>query len=634
MCGICGFTGPADEKLLQAMTDVLAHRGPDDFGYYSDMHISLGHRRLSIIDLETGRQPIWNEDRSVCVVLNGEIYNYVELKKELTAKGHQFYTRSDTEVIVHLYEEMQNDCVRALNGIFAFALWDTKKRQLVLARDRLGVKPLYYHFLNQQLFFASEIKSLLMNKRIARRLDAGSLDEYLSLRYVPGHKTLLQDIYKLPPASIMIYRDSRKSTASYWHIQTEEPQKERRTSEYLEEFGSLFAHAVRLQLMSDVPFGVFISGGVDSGAVVAMMHRYAGCKIKTFTIGFHTDIDEFSSAQRLADYFNTAHQEITVDKKAFRLLPKIVWHLDEPIGDSIIIPIYLLSKEASHSVKMVLTGEGADEVFGSYIHQTTMHFSDVYARYANKWARKLMKRIVQWLPLWALNRCFSYPASLGMIGRERVLTYLEGLGNRQAMYAALGSVFTKQDKDELYSAEFKDSLVGSQAGSGNDFLGILEEKRTGQTLNSLIEFDLQYWLPDYTLSKLDRLTMASSLEGRVPFLDHRLVEFCSQIPLRLKLHGFTTKYLLRKTMEQALPLTIVNSPKRAFYFPFEKCFGKDFEQYVYDLFDPQDVNRRGLFNYKYIKQLLSEYGKKELLRSKQLMSLVVLENWLRIFIDA
>lgn len=632
MCGICGFTGIRNDSLLRSMTNILVHRGPDEFGYYVNDGISLGHRRLSIIDLKTGRQPIFNEDNSVCIIFNGEIYNYLEIKRELLAKGHKFITHSDTEVIVHLYEEIGEDCVKKLNGIFSFAIWDDKEKQLLLARDRLGVKPLYYSIFGNQLFFASEIKSILENKFMSRDINLESLDIYLSLRYIPGNKTLLKNIYKLPPASIMIYKNGQIKVISYWKLEIDESETKKADSEYIEEFIELLTNAVKLQLMSDVPFGAFISGGIDSGAIVSLMNRYNRGRIKTFTVGFNTDIDEFERARKISRYFGTVHQEIVLDKQTFRLLPEIVWHMDEPVGDSIVIPIYLLSKEAAKSVKMVLTGEGADEIFGSYIHQIAMHFAELYKRFSNKIVRNILKWFIGTLPVNLLNQFFPYPASLGKIGKMRLLSYLDYLDDNKEAYFTLASVFTKQDKNELYAPNIK-NMLDKKKSIPVDFEEILNIKGDYDLLNRVIYLDLKFWLPDYTLCKLDNLTMANSIEARVPFLDHKLVEFCAKIPIHLKLKGFTTKYLLRKSMDSFLPSEIVKAPKRSFYFPVEKCFGSEFNKYINELLSKEIIIKRGLFNYDYIKELLSKDKALELISSKQLMSLVILENWMRIFVD-
>lgn len=634
MCGICGFVGCNDMDLLKRMTEILAHRGPDDFGYYFKDNVGLGHRRLSIIDLNTGRQPLFNENKSICIVYNGEIYNYLDLRVELQEKGHHFTTTSDTEVIVHLYEELGVDCIKKLNGMFAFAIWDEKKKRLLLVRDRAGIKPLYYTVSNNAIFFASEIKSLLENKDLMREINPQALDSYLALRYVPGDTTLLRGIYKIPPANIAIYEKGNLKFDTYWQLDIESndiPLK--KDGEYIEEFKSLFIDVIKGHLMSDVAFGAFLSSGIDSGSVVGMMSKFISGKIKTFTVGFNSDIDETESSHRLSAYFDTDHTQIMVKPDSYKLLSRIMWYLDEPVGDAIIIPVYLLSKETAKSVKMVLTGEGADEIFGSYVHQIVFHYGQLYNRILPSAVKAGLNRMVGFAPVKLLDKFFSYPAFLGSEGKKKVIAYLSSLDDAGKAYFSLASVFDKGYKDKLYADGLKEALGQSRGNLLSETYAKALSNARNRLLNKVIDSDIRYWLPDYTLMKLDRLTMANSLEGRVPFLDYRLIEFSGRIPIRLKLRGLTTKYLLRRSMEGLLPKDVVTAPKRSFYFPTEKCFNPYFDTYVKDLLSEDAIRRRGLFNYNYLQELIENPRSPELLRNKQVMSLVILENWMRIYLD-
>lgn len=633
MCGICGFAGLKDEDLLRSMTDVLAHRGPDESGYYLKEGIGLGHRRLAIIDLNTGRQPLFNEDKSICITYNGEIYNYLYLRRELQEKGHRFITNTDTEVIVHLYEEMGIDCVKRLNGMFAFAIWDDKKKRLFLSRDRLGIKPLYYAIFNNNIFFASEIKSILQNKLVLRQINPQALDKYLLLRYIPGDETLLKGIYRLPAATNCVYENGNARFYAYWQLPVGIEHRNVDENICIEEFKSLLTDSVKTHLMSDVSFGAFISGGVDSGAVLGLMHKFISGKIKTFSIGFNSDIDELRAAKKISKYFNTAHREIITPGDSYQLLSKIAGYMDEPVGDAIIIPMYLLSYEAAKSVKMVLTGEGADEIFGGYIHHRAFHFTEIYRRSLPRNIRELFNKCIAGLPVNLLAKFFPYPAFLGNEGKKRLINFMSSFDDRARAYLSFASVFDYEAKNGLYADNLKGSLLKEHKNTVVDeFNAILSNNKNG-LLNNVINLDLKYWLPDYTLLKLDRLTMANSLEGRVPFLDHRLVEFLAKIPLSLKLKGITTKYLLRKSVENLLPRETVSAPKRPFYFPTEKCFDANFGTYLHDLLNEDVIRRRGLFNYNYIEKLIKDSHSPELARNKQIMSLAILENWMRLFID-
>ncbi|MEE9584235.1 MAG: asparagine synthase (glutamine-hydrolyzing), partial [Candidatus Brocadiales bacterium] len=459
MCGICGFVGHPEEKgLLSSMQSTLVHRGPDDNGTYVQPGIALGHTRLSIIDLATGHQPIHNEDNTLWIVFNGEIYNYLDLREDLVKKGHQFYTKSDTEVIIHLYEEEGEDFVRHLNGEFAIALWDVPRQRLLLARDRLGIRPLYYYSSGGLFLFASEIKALLVTGRIEKQFNHLALGDYLTLRYVPGNDTLFQGVRKVPPASILIYEKSGFNISSYWGLSY---QPKMRSHEELEEgFCSLLEDSVKRRMMSEVPLGAFLSGGVDSSVIVALMTRYSSEPVKTFSIGFGTDIDELDEAKVIADYLGCDHEELVTGKQDYTLLPKIVRQMDEPLGDAIIIPTYLLAQATARKVKVVLTGEGADEVLGGYVHQLTMHFGDKYNNAIPGYLQDANLALLRFLPPSVLERFFPYPARLGVKGKTKLLNYLSHLKSASRAYLDLAGLFSDQEKEELFTRDFLDNIAG------------------------------------------------------------------------------------------------------------------------------------------------------------------------------
>ncbi len=632
MCGIAGFTGFRDNKLIRKMTEILAHRGPDESGYYLDDEASLGHRRLSIIDLETGRQPIHNEDKTLWIVFNGEIYNYLELREELLRLGHRFYTRSDTEVVVHSYEEWGRDCLKRFNGEFAFALWDKRKKELFLARDRLGIRPLYYTLLNGKLLFASEIKSILQHPEFKVELNFQAIDAYLTLRFIPRELSIFKGIEKLAPASYLVFKNGQAFTGKYWEIMPE-INSGKSLSDYLEGFYDLLKDAVKLRLRSDVALGAHLSGGVDSSSVAYLAQKLSEGRLKTFVIAFGTDIDETKASRRVADFLGTEHYELYVKPEDFNLLPKIIWHFDEPLGDPIIIPLYLLARATREKVKVVLTGEGADEILGGYVHQVTLYYFDLYRRsFPSFFDRFILKTLIKITPLPILDRFFPYPASLGERGKERVLDFVSCLRNQGESYLTLASLFSPRDKESLYTLEFS-QLVKREGSLKEEIESWLEKPAKASFLDRLLHYDISRWLPDNQNFKQDRVTMANALEARVPFLDHRLVEYSFTLPAYLKISRLENKILLRRTFEDKLPAEVAWRKKQPFFIPVEKCFKEGFDDFIRSILSPEAVKKRGYFKYSYIEKVLRELEGSALLYNKQLMALVILELWHQIFVD-
>lgn len=632
MCGIAGFVGFRDDDLIVKMTEVLTHRGPDDSGYYVDEGASLGHRRLSIIDLETGRQPIHNEDGTIWIVFNGEIYNYLELKEDLLRRGHRFSTRSDAEVIVHAYEEWGRDCLKKFNGEFALALWDKNKRELFLARDRLGIRPLYYLLTNDRLVFASEIKSILKYPEFKTEVNFQAIDLYLTLRFIPREVSIFKGIEKLPPATYLVFGEGRVSTGSYWEL-IPQITKGKALSEYVGGFYDLLKDSVKLRLRSDVSLGAHLSGGVDSSSIAYLAQELSGGKLKTFVIAFGTDIDETWASRKVADFLGTDHHELYVTPEDFNLLPRIIWHFDEPLGDPIIIPLYLLARATRKEVKVVLTGEGADEILGGYVHQLTLYYAELYRRKVPSFFdRFLFKPLVKASPLFILDRFFPYPASLGEKGKERLLDFLGFRGNWGQNYLTLTSLYRPVDKKELYTPFFA-QLVAEAYPLEKEIEERLKKPSEASFLDRLLLYDISRWLPDNQNFKQDRVTMANALEARVPFLDHRLVEYSFTLPAYLKISRLENKILLRKTFKDKLSSKVAWRKKQPFFIPVEKCFKSGLDDFIRSILSPEAIKKRGYFSYSYVEKILGELEGSALLSNKQLMALVILELWHRIFVD-
>lgn len=630
MCGIAGFIGINKKTLLVKMLQIQQHRGPDKLGYYYKNGIGIGNVRLSIIDIsDRGNQPIYNEKRNILVVFNGEIYNYNELKENLIQKKHKFYSKTDTEVIVHLYEEYGNKFINYLNGMFGIALLDLKNKKLILARDRLGIKPLYYSIFKKGLIFASETKAILLYKKF--ELNNKAIDNYLSYRYVTDNEmTMFKDIKKVMPGQMVIYsyHTFKFKKILYWDIHNRVSNifklSERDKFEY---FLYLINDSVKKRMIADVPLGVFLSSGVDSSFIAYIMSRYSNKPIKTFSIGFGTDIDETKEVFWFTKVIKSTHYQLKVEKQDVCLLEKIVWYFDEPLGDAIIIPMYLLSRYARKEVKVVLTGEGADEIFSGYIHHFALYYGEKIYKILPKLIRKILYDIVSKLPPQTLNYFFPYPAFLGETGKQRLLKYMKNPLNLSLSYFNLTTLFSPEDKNRLYTREFINLLKYNYSFDNN----IKEIKK----IDDIPIYDIKHWLTDNILYKQDRTSMAVSLESRVPYLDHRIVEFIMSLKLSEKIKKYKSKYFLRKVTKHILPNRISNRPKKAFYIPIEKVFGPKFHQLLFDTLSSERIKKRKIFNYNYIKYLINNYNlhSSEILYTKQLMAIFILELWMQNYID-
>ncbi len=631
MCGICGYAGfQPDEDLLPAMMRAIEHRGPDEGGRFSAPHIGLGMRRLSIIDVAGGSQPIYNETGSVAIVFNGEIYNYLPLIDNLESLGHRFSTRSDTETVVHLYEQYGIEGIKRLRGMFAFALYDLERSELYLARDRLGIKPLYYWNHGGKLLFGSEIKSILSSQLVERAPNPAAIDSYLALRYVPGPETMFSGIYKLPAGHWMRYRNAQAAIECYWSPEMKAGEY-RNDGDYQERFDELFDETTRLHLQSDVPVGSYLSGGLDSSLVTAEMARITNRPVHTFSAGFGWEGDETPDARVVARELGCEHHEVMCTPDDLRWLPEIIWHADEPLGDLITLPAFLLSRAARGHVKVVLTGEGADEVLAGYVFNRVMAMTHRVESCLPGWVlRDVAAPLVRHAPLGILDRFFDYPAALGD-GRRKVANYVSAAADGQpdAMYSMLITLFDAEERRSLYAPSGPlrplPSPTAPQASkNGCDFLQ-----------RALL---LQYrsWLPDNILARQDKMSMAHSIEARVPFLDHVLVEFLFSVPSRLKLRLFgQNKILARRYAERRLPPAVARRKKKAFYIPAEKYLhAPAYRRLVDAALCEEKVKRRGYFNPSAVRALVrsaEETG--DFVRIKQVLALVMLDLWHDLFID-
>lgn len=627
MCGICGkleFDPQAkvSPRLLKGMADAIVHRGPDDEGFYVKGQIGLGFRRLSIIDLSGGHQPLANEDDSIWIIFNGEIYNYQELRTELLAKGHTFRTKSDTEVIVHLYEEYGQDCVQKLRGMFAFAIWDSSEKSLFLARDRVGIKPLYY-FLDQNfLSFASEIKSILADPAVPREIDPAMIDCFLGYYYVPGPQTLLRNIFKLEPGHTLFVKSGRIHIKCYWDLDFAPHDHHPSTEDLEQQLVKLLDETVQLHMISDVPVGFLLSGGVDSTAMLSLASKETDRPISSYTVGFASPglVDERPFARLAAEKFGSKHYEISISAREFAsFLPEYVRFMEEPVCEPAAVALYYVSKLASQHVKVLISGEGGDEAFAGYDN------------YRNLFWLETMKKAFG-----PLRGAVSQGMALvGRMSNSRVLKKYAPFmnGNLDRYYLSrISSPYTYFNRrpSPIYSQPMSRRVNNSQ--SAGIARSLISSRPHYDILEKMLYVDTKIWLPDDLLIKADRMTMANSVELRVPFLDHRVLEFAARLPRNLKVRGWKMKYLLKKALAKHIPKEILHRRKVGFPVPYVKWMRHDLRELVNDtLLDSKSLSR-GYFRKAAVQGLLqlnsrsSEYA-------GEVFSLLVLELWHRAFID-
>jgi asparagine synthase (glutamine-hydrolysing) len=618
MCGIAGIFGtngaPVEFGEIKAMCDVLEHRGPNDEGFYINGNVGLGMRRLSIVDLATGKQPVSNEDGTVHVVLNGEIYNFKQLRQELQARGHSFYTSTDTEVIVHLYEEYGTECVHRLRGMFGFALWDERRQRLLIARDRLGIKPLFYGEFGGRLMFASELKSLLQLPDVDRELNWTSVGHLMSFLSTPASESIIAGIHKLEPGHLLtVERGTSLQITRYWdvkfeadHSQTEE--------QCVGKLRELLHESVKLRMDCDVPFGAFLSGGVDSSAVVATMAAQSSISIKTFSIGFSEEkYNEAPYARRVSKIFGTDHHELVLEPDVLNIIDDLVWHLDEPFGDSSAIPTYMVSKLASEHVTVVLSGDGGDELFAGYDKYLVEQRERKY-RHIPAALRTMLGAVGARMREGAKGRNFLRHIALD--GADR---YLDAT-----------RMFGTDEKRSLFRPEIADLVIRDDPLRE---LAIDLEKKGMHWLSAIQYMDIKHYLPLDILTKVDRMSMAHSIEARVPLLDHKLVEFAATIPPQYKLRDGSTKHILKKALRGVLPDSIIDRRKQGFAVPLGTWFRGELNGFVHDLLLSETSKSRQIFNAEYIEKLLAMHSRGRHL-DLQLWTLISFELWCRKFLDA
>lgn len=636
MCGIVGVVGRvASGDAVERMTQLIVHRGPDDMGMHVVGMVGFGMRRLAIIDRAHGRQPIRNESGDITVVYNGEIYNHQELRRELEAKGHRFSCTSDTEVLVHGYEEWGEDgLLNRLNGMFAFAIHDQGKGRVFLARDRMGVKPLYYTQAGGAVWFASEVKAFKAVSEIPFALEESALPTWLALRYVPAPLTLFRNILKLPAGHCMVMGDDGRDLRirQWWHPQIRP--LDLTDHDYEERFGELFEDSVRIRLMSEVPVGAYLSEGLDSNLVAWAMAKNSPNPVQTYCIGFGGPHDETGAARESARMLGVDHHEVRFSDEDFADLPRVLWHLDEPIGDAHIIPSYILAREAKRSLTVILLGEGADEsLYGYPFHKVCRLIRGLTRPFPAAVTERMLPALVQAMPLEALNAVFPMPADLGDDGKRHLVSFLRSAPRADGaqLFTLLSSLFSGDDLGRLCLGP-----VGAPRFAPSLFAADPDDRSPDGLLRQIHDTQFSGWLQDNILLRHDKTAMAHSVECREPYLDHRLVEFLAAVPTRLKLSGWKDKVISRRFAQapERLGPQIAWRKKKPFFLPLERFVASPaFRDLVEDNLSPARVARRGIFRAEAVQSLVARATPDNFLAVKRVMSLIILELWQRIFID-
>ena len=626
MCGIAGFAevsrpdarsprNDVDFALVHRMCEVIRHRGPDDEGIHVEAGVGLGMRRLSIIDLSTGHQPIHNEDRTVWLVFNGEIYNYRELRRELETAGHRFYTSSDTETIVHAYEEWGEAAFGRLRGMFGIALWDRPRRTLLLARDRAGIKPLHFVERGGRLYFGSEIKSLIAAGAVEPEIDLEALDHYLSFLYAPRDRSLFKGVRKLPPGHFLRWRDGKADIVKYWEISAAEPFRGT-GDEAARALRGVLADAVRSHMVSDVPLGAFLSGGIDSSIVVGLMAEASNRPVQTFSIGFdEPQFDELEHARRVAEHFGTDHHEFVVRPDGLSILDRLIEHFDEPFADSSAIPTWYVSEVARRHVTVVLSGDGGDELFGGYDRYLPHPRVAQFDRLAVPGARVVAGALWPLLPHGARGKNFLRHVSRTDDGR-----YLDSI-----------AFFQPDEKDDLYSPDVRGALArwSAEAGVSGQFarFGSLPPH------SRMMRVDFETYLPEDVLTKVDRMSMAHSIESRVPLLDNQVIDFAAALPSTLKIHNGRRKHVLKEAVRTLLPDGILDRKKQGFGVPLGVWFRGGLKDVFCDVLRSPRTRQRGYFDPSFVDRLVDEHQSSRRDHTLRLWQLMVFELWHRQYVD-
>lgn len=638
MCGICGKIDlegkEIKRELISQMSSTLSHRGPDDEGVYisnkspqtDEISVGLGHKRLSIIDLSpAGRQPMSNEDGSLQMVFNGEIYNFKNLRKELEENGHHFSSKTDCEVIIHLYEKEGIECLKRLNGMFAFALWDSKNQALFLCRDRIGIKPLFYSWNGKSLSFASEIKSILSDPEISKNIDWNALNLYLTLNYIPAPYTIFKEIKKLDPGRYIMVRKEGLEIKEYWDIEKETGPNENKGKNiraYKKKLFDLLEDAVRIRLIADVPLGAFLSGGIDSSIIVGLMSRVSDSRINTYSVGYK-DIplfDETEYARQVAELNHTHHHEIILGAKdVLNTIPEVLTYLDEPFADSSAIPQYIVSRETKKHVKVALSGDGGDELFAGYRMYSGEYWYSRYKFFPRLLRIKLIEPLLSSLPDSRDRYLLEYI--------RRIKKFVAGAKDRfEDRVFAWNEIFSRELREEIMNKK-KIELEKINPDLGKEMLIKKLSSYDSDNINRMLYLDLKISLPNDMLSKVDWMSMKNSLEVRVPFLDHRLVEYVFQISGNLKLKGKKGKYILLETFKNILPPLLLKKPKWGFEIPISRWLKSELRFLINEYLSRAKIEKQGLFNFKPIEKLTADLFQNRSDTSWHLWNLIVFQSW-------
>ncbi|HOC02264.1 MAG TPA: asparagine synthase (glutamine-hydrolyzing) [Candidatus Ratteibacteria bacterium] len=628
MCGICGIVSKdkqVSQSVIQKMASVMDYRGPDDEGYSFFGNAGLGHRRLSVIDITGGHQPMSNEDGTLFLVCNGEIYNFKQLRDLLENKGHRIKTRSDNEIILHLYEEYKTECLKYLRGMFAFGIWDNRKKTLFLARDRLGKKPLVYSLYNEDLYFASEIKALLEVNEISREIDHTAIDLYLAYQAIPSPYTVFKKIKKLPPGHFLIWNNGSIDIRRYWHIDFTKKLKLSDENQYMEAMWEKLKESTKIRMVSDVPLGAFLSGGIDSSTIVGLMSEFSDHPVKTFSVGFEeSDFSELQYARVVARRFNTSHNEFIVKPDIISILPKLVWHYNEPFGDSSMVPTYYVARETRKYVTVALNGDGGDENLAGYTrYWQTQVLEKIYNIYKkNPFLRKeILKFFVR-----QYNR---HPSSTF----NRIWKWLDDVEKSGFDYAYARRLiaFSNDLKNKFYSEEMKEKVQNS------DCLALVRDiwSSAGDIclLEKMLATDFNLYLPDVLMVKMDIACMANSLEARSPFLDNEFVELMASFPADLKVRRMTSKYILKRKLKGFLPEEIISRKKMGFGIPVGRWFRKELKQFVNEILLDNASLSRGYFDPQAVMKMVEDHTSGRIDHTSRIWLLIILEMWHKIFVD-
>jgi asparagine synthase (glutamine-hydrolysing) len=625
MCGIAGFvessftTSPftldRSRALVHRMCDVIRHRGPDDEGVWVDAGVALGMRRLSIIDLSTGHQPIHNEDRSIWIVFNGEIYNFRELRLELESAGHRFYTSTDTEVIVHAYEQWGTGAIARLRGMFGLAIWDTRTRTLLVARDRIGIKPMHYATVNGRLYFGSELKSLLEAPDLPRDLDPDALNHYLSFLYTPRDGSIFKSVRKLPPGHLLTWTDGRLAIEQYWQMPVTESFAGSE-QDAVQQLRAVLSDAVRSHMISDVPLGAFLSGGVDSSLVVGLMSEISAARVKTFSIGFDEPaFDELEHARRVADHFGTEHHEFVVKPDGVSILDKLVSHFDEPFADSSAIPMWYVSEMARRQVTVVLSGDGGDELFGGYDRYLPHPRVAAFDRFSPRALRRVAALAAAGMPHGARGKNF-----LRHVGRTEQGRYLDAI-----------RFFGADEKPALLTPDLQHAIGGPdpETRMARHFERLAHLPWASQ----MMRFDAETYLPEDILTKVDRMSMAHSIEARVPLLDNEVIAFAATLPAAMKIKAGRRKHVLKEVAATLLPPSVLDRKKQGFGVPLGTWFRGNLRELFADTLLSTTTLQRGYFQPAFVNRLVAEHLSGARDHTLRLWQLVVFERWNRQYVD-